>query len=556
MLLQALVRYYEILADDKDCDIPAPGFGIAKISYCLNISAAGELVRVIPMKIPDAKGKKQVAQQMSVPEQVKRTVGIDPNFLCDNSSYVLGFDNKGKPKRSKDCFSSFRKLHELVLADTDCPEAKAVLTFLKNWDTEKAVENPLFSDYLNEFYSGANFIFRLDGETPFIHQNSMIKKSWMKYRASLSEGGTVRQCLVTGEKTVIARLHPGIMGIRGGQSMGNSLVSFNASAYESYGNKDSQGLNAPVGRYAAFAYATVLNRMLADNAHKLAFGDSTLIFWAESPQSDLFQDIFSLTFDPDEIECIGTDKQKFIRKSAAVDNIKSVFQRISQGEKISSDFHINENIKFYVLALSPNAARISVRFFLYDSFGNFMKRLEEHYVNLAIEKQHDNNRDSISMWKLLNETVAPSSKDKAASPILAGAVLRSILSGAPYPAALFNSVMIRIRAEKNISYIKAAIIKAYLIKINKDKKYKEVLTMSLNPESNCKPYVLGRLFAALEKAQTDANPGINTTIKDRYFTSACANPSVAFPVLLKLSNHHISKAEYGRNIEMKINEIL
>ena len=82
--------------------------------------------------------------------------------------------------------------------------------------------------------------------------------------------------------------------------------------------------------------------------------------------------------------------------------------------------------------------------------------------------------------------------------------------------------------------------------------------MALNVQCDIKAYVLGRLFAVLEKAQEDASPEtkLNSTIKDKYFTSACATPAGVFPVLLRLSNHHISKAEYGYVSENRIKEIM
>lgn len=80
--------------------------------------------------------------------------------------------------------------------------------------------------------------------------------------------------------------------------------------------------------------------------------------------------------------------------------------------------------------------------------------------------------------------------------------------------------------------------------------------MALNESSENKAYVLGRLFAVLENAQQQANPGINTTIKDRYFTSACATPSSVFPRLLQLANHHIAKSDYGYAREKEISSLL
>lgn len=555
MVLQSLVKYYEILSEDDKADIPKQGYCKANVSYALVISTDGELVDVMPMKVPDSKGKKLVPQPMEVPEQVKRAVNISPNFLCDNSSYVLGFDNKGKPQRTKECFDAFCELHKTVLEGADCDEAKAVLSFLVKWDTKAAAENILFADFIDEIYKGANFIFKLDGAFDFVHQNSIIKKAWERHKASMLTDGVRGRCMITGEEAAVARLHPVIKGIKGGQAMGNSLVSFNAPAYESY-NKE-QGMNSPVSEYAAFAYGTVLNRLLSDASHRISLGDTTIVFWAQSPQSSLYQDVFSMLNEPDELKTLGTDKQRFVRDDEAVRTVRNIFLKIAEGRRIGCDYEADENTRFFILGLSPNAARISVRFFLSNTFGEILKRYEEHYRNLTIEKQIDDEPDALSVWRILNETVSPSSTDKSSSPLLAGSFMRSVLTGQPYPAALFNSVMLRIRAEKDINYCKAAIIKAYLLRSSSDNKYKEVLTVSLNTISDNRAYVLGRLFAALEQAQKNASTSaLNTTIKDKYFTAACANPAIAFPVLLRLSSHHIAKAEHGWRDDERIGEIM
>jgi CRISPR-associated protein Csd1 len=557
MLLQSLVRYYEILAEDESCDIPTKGYSKAKVSFVLVISLEGNLIGILPLKRTDVKGKKMMAVEMEVPEQVKRAVGIAPNFLCDNSSYVLGFDNKGNEKRTRECFEAFKQLHHTVLASIQCIETIAVINFLDKWLVEKASTNNILHEYLDEIYAGANFVFKLEGQLEYLHQTPVIKRAWEQYK-NFSDGGEFGRCLVTGEYTKIARLHPSIRGIRGGQSMGNTLISFNDSAYESYGNIKAQGLNAPVSEYASFAYGTVLNHMLSDVGHRLTFGDSTVVFWAESMRSKDYQDVFALMNNPDEIEQVENEEHIYLRNSEAIDYVKAIFMKVKNGTKVNHQFSLDDETKFYILAISPNAARISIRFFLVNNFRKYIEMLTKHYEDLAIEKQYDKEPDSISIWRLLNETVAPSSTDKSASPLLTGSVMRTILTGSPYPASLYNATIIRIRAETEINYMKAAIIKAYLSRCNQSMKYKEegVLEMSLNDKAVNRAYVLGRLFASLERTQKDANPNINTTIKDRYFTSACANPAQTFPVLLKLSNHHISKAEYGYKNENKINEIM
>ncbi|HVI41552.1 MAG TPA: type I-C CRISPR-associated protein Cas8c/Csd1, partial [Anaerovoracaceae bacterium] len=278
-------------------------------------------------------------------------------------------------------------------------------------------------------------------------------------------------------------------------------------------------------------------------------------YWAKSPRK-IYCDIFEFALNPIE----ATEEMSADKKTEGL--IEAVFKKIVEGKPVGvTENDFDQDTRFYILGLAPNAARLSVRFFMENSFGNILKNIAKHYRDLEIEKS-PKDFEYLPLWKLLSETVSPKSKDKASSPLLSGSVLRSIFSGEGYPEALYNSIILRIRAEKDISRGKAAIIKACLIRTKKQK-YKEELTVSLNEQSKNKAYILGRLFAVLEKAQQDANPGINTTIKDRYFTSACATPAIVFPTLLKLSNRHITqlihnveKSSFGYASERKKSELL
>ncbi|HZJ78563.1 MAG TPA: type I-C CRISPR-associated protein Cas8c/Csd1 [Clostridia bacterium] len=546
MILQSLVDYYEILAAAGE--ISKPGYCKAKVSYALNISQDGELLGVIPLKIEVPRGKKmvEVPQLLEVPEQQKKTVGIVSNFLCENSAYILGIDNKGKPERTKQCFEAFKILHHEVLDGVDCGQAKAVLSFLDDWQPQSVENCTVITDYLEALTSGANITFNILG-LGFAQDSTEIKQAWEKYRESKPDSVEM-QCLVTGDIQPIARLHPSIKGVIGAQSMGASIVSFNAKAYESYGRDDQQGLNAPVSEHATFAYTTVLNYLLSNREYKQSFGDTTVVYWAKSPKK-IYQNLFAHTLNPTE----ASDEISVDKESEGL--IKSVFNNLVQGKPVGNvESAFDKDTKFYILGLAPNAARLSVRFFIENSFGNILDKVAQHYRDLEIEKS-PNEFEYLPLWKLMSETASPKSKDKASSPLLSGSVLRSIFSGSPYPQALYNSVMVRIRAERDITRGKAAIIKACLLR-NKNENYKEELTVSLNEHSKNSAYILGRLFAVLEKAQQDANPGINATIKDRYFTSACATPASVFPILLRLSNHHISKAKYGYVNDRRISDLM
>lgn len=553
MLLQALTRYYDILAADPESGIALPDFSMANVSFLLVISRDGELLNLHSLKNQNARGK-DMPQKLPVPAQVKKSSGIVSNFLCENSSYALGTDNKGKPKRAKECFAAFRALHHAVLDGVECDAAKAMLAFVDRWNPDTAREHETLRDELDAVCDGGNLVFELE-ENGLIHQDPVVLKAWKRHNAS-SDGLLAMHCLVTGETAPVARLHPSIKGVRGAQSSGASLVSFNARAYESYGKTEQQGANAPVSREAAFAYTTVLNHLLLDTAHRLFMGDTTVVFWAES-SDPIYQDAAAELFDPSLLDDAADDAPSGpVRDARATREVRAVFQKIANGAPINDPSPaFDENVAFYVLGIAPNASRLSVRFFIQNSFGAFLKTVARHYEHLRIQKRYANDPDILSYWKLLNETVSPASKNKAASPLLAGEMMRSILTGLPYPAQLYNAVLLRLRAGDDLSYCKAAIVKACLIR-KTNERYKEELTLGLNENSTCPAYLLGRLFAVLEKAQMDANPKINTTIRERYFSSACTTPSTVFPVLLRLSQHHISKAEYGKVSDQRIEHIL
>lgn len=549
MRLGALVDYYEVLA--KAGKISKPGYCMANVSFALNLMEDGTLIGAMPLTIELQRGKKmaEVPQRLQVPEQVKRAVNISANFLCDNSGYVLGIDTKGKPQRTRECFEAFKKMHHKVLDGVDCPAACAVLAFLDVWRPEEVENCIAIADDLEGLMAGANIVFRVAGR--YVHEDEEVRSAWEAHKAGAS-ASPVMQCLVTGEKAPAARLHASIKGVRGGQPTGVSIVSFNARAYESYGRDEQQGLNAPVSEYAAFAYTTALNQLLADAEHKQTFGDTTVVYWAQSPER-IYRDIFSFSINPVSEE--GGEQREIVVDKGTQKLIGDVFSKLLEGipvDDFTEDF--DPKTRFFILGLAPNAARLSIRFYYENDFGQVMENVKAHYEALEIEKSRKDFQ-YLPLWKLMQETVSPKSRDKASSPLLSGATLRAIISGQPYPEALYSNVILRIKAERDISRGKAAIIKACLSRRQKER-YEEVLTVSLNEQSNNKAYILGRLFAVLEKAQLDANPGINATIKDRYFASACATPASVFPVMLRLAGHHTSKSDYGYVSEKKIRDLL
>ena len=532
MILQALVSYYETLAARGE--LPQPGWAPVKVSYVLNLDDQGDITTVVCIKEEVTRGKKKalVPQTIQLPAPVKRTVGVTANFLCDNSSYILGADKKGKPKRSLECFQACKTLHETLLVSVEEPAARALLSFFEHWQPEKLTEHLAFAHQdMEDILASANLIFRYRGR--YLHEIPAIRQAWQDYYNN-SQDSQQFPCLVTGKLAPVAQLHPSIKGIYGAQSSGASLVSFNAPAFCSYDRE--QGLNAPTSQYAAFAYGAALNHLIATQNTRV--GDVTLLFWAESGEEAYADALKRFGFG-------GGDEEDQYKE----EDLKGLMESLAEGADVEWDgTRIDPNMTFYILGISPNAARLSVRFFLRNSFGQFIRNVKAHYDRLEIVRPSFDPFDNIPVWRMLKETVNPNSREKKPAADMAGDTLRAILTNTPYPATLLDGVTLRIRADREMNRTRAAILKAYYLKNRNPFVPEEVLTVSLNQDSNHEAYVLGRLFSVLEAIQSDANPGINATIRDKYFSSASATPGVVFPTLVNLAQKHLRKLDEGKKI--------
>lgn len=536
MILQALTAYYEQLV--RQGKLSAPGWDDSfKVSYELRLNDAGQLLRVVPLLTEKTVGKKTVLapRAMRVPAHEKRSSGIAANFLCDNSTYLLGADEKGKPERSADCFKACAKLHHTILDGVDSPAARALLAYFDSWDPAQAAAHPLLAEQWKEITGNANLIFgyeAADHSHSFVNDDPAIQNAWQTHYNDRSTDSDMGQCLITGKYAPIERTHPNISGVPGAQSSGAALVSFNAPAFCSYGHE--QGDNAPVSKYAAFAYTTALNRLLADHSHCKHVGDTTILCWAENAEP-VYQDAMSMFL-------FGANEAAGIQES----DVQAALKRLSAGQTVPFlEKELSPDQHFYLLGLAPNAARLSVRFFLRDTFGSFAQNLQKHAEEMEIDCSEKEKFRTLPIWAVVNETTrtVPGQPAKP-SPQLAGDLLRAVLIGGRYPATLLNGVTLRIRAEQNVTRGRAAVIKAYYLRNYPTELNKEVYTVSLNETTNV-PYLLGRLFSVLEAVQKAANPGINTTIKDRYFNAACATPGMSFPTLLRLSQKHLRKLNDG-----------
>lgn len=520
MILQALHEYYQRLVDDPQADVAAPGFSQAKISFALVLDAQGNLVDVNDLR--ERHRNKLRPTALEVPQAVTRTVAVVPNFLWDSTTYVLGADGKGKSERAAQCFQAFKDLTRELAGELDDAGAKAVLSFLDSWQPERAGDLPQWEEM-----AGQNLVFRLDGRRGYVHQGPAVRQAWLEHWRR-SQAGEQGQCLVTGETEPLSRLHPAIKGVAGAQSSGARLISFNLEAFTSYGKE--QNFNAPVGAEAAFAYTTALNRLLAyGSGQRLQLGDATVVFWSDQPEAETILGL-ALGAHQAEDQALNQRLREFLRAA-------------KEGAPFPG---LDPRRPFYLLGLSPNSARLSVRFWHQSTVGQMQRRLGEHLNDLEIVRTSDKQPEHPPLWMLLRSTAAQG-KAENVPPQLAGELARAVLTGRPYPRTLLSALITRIRAEGAVSYLRAALVKAYLARLwrqsetHRQHPQSMEVAVSLDTQSTNPAYRLGRLFAVLEDLQRAALPGLNTTIRDKYLSSASSAPRANFPTLLRNAQNH-----YGR----------
>ena len=523
MILHALSQYYERKSGVEEGGLPPPGFERKIIPVIIEISDQGALVQV---RVTD---KNSPSSEHTVPQGVKKSVNIAANLLWGNTEYVLGLAVKGKPERVIKQRAAFveeiRSLDEPAKSDEGI---QALLCFLENFDAATFRETP----HWELLQANPNISFQLQNDNRLICKRQNVIAT---LRNNQDESAPGAVCLVTGDDDEPERLHPAIKGVWGAQSSGANIVSFNLDSFTSYGK--SQGLNAPVGKHASFTYTTALNHLLRKGSEqRFQVGDTSTICWSAKP-NDLESNLPTIFG-----TAIKDDPDK------RIEAVKAVFKSVRRGSLAEGD-----DTSFYVLGLAPNASRIAIRFWLTGTVSEFSTRIKEHFDYLEIVRGQ-NELEYLPLFLLLVNTAVQGKADNI-PPNLGGETMRTILTGQPYPYTLFAAAIRRCKATQHVNYPRAAIIKAYLNKFH----HKEVLKVALDKENTDPAYRLGRLFATLEKIQEEANPGINSTIKDRYYGAASSNPVSVFSTLLKLSNHHLAKLENrGRktNFEKQLNEIM
>lgn len=531
MILQELARYYQRVAESGDGAIAPEGWIRRPVDYFIVLAPGGSCISIASNWWME--GKRRIARGELVPTIGKQALkhtnsGKDPNLLWDNAAFILGLGNKGALKASR-----FDAEIEKWFDDIEDPALSDLKIFLRAMRVEGAAKSLIERFGLVDEFEQRDpilaFQWQPDGPMP-IHHRPTVRTEYERKRA-LEDDGVKGNCLMTGAIEVpIATNETVIKGVRDAQTSGANIVSFNYRSFESYGKREKGGENAPISKQASFAYTTALNHLLGSK-QRILVGDATTVFWSEK-HTDLEDSFADLLGEPSKDD----DPARHTKV------IEAFLNSPINGVHVEDE----RGIKFFVLGLAaPAKARLSIRFWQVGTVAEMSARIRQHFEDLEIihasfEKPY------LSLFRLL---VAAASQGKSENipPNLAGEFMRAILAGLPYPQTLLQAAVRRIRAEREVTYPRAALIKACInrqIRYSLPNQEKEI-AVSLD-DSNTNPgYRIGRLFAALEKIQEEAvNP--SATIRDRFYGAASSTPVTVFANLMKLKNHHLAKLEEGR----------
>lgn len=540
MILKALYDYY-----NRCGNLPALGMEEKEIGFIIVISKEGKFIRFEDCRVDNKNGRTYI-----VKKHVGRSRAAVANYLYDNSAYTLGVSENKKlekleaemnalerneeneerlknlqekidkeKKKDQKYFDTFKeKIKSIYSVLHDNPDIEAVYNFYKQKreDIVDEIEKDHLWENIKKNLKYSTFSFRIDGDTKILAE----KRELLQLQNN-EESPDVSLCLITGQYGPLVDTTTATM-IPGSQAMAK-LVSFQVnSGYDSYGKKKCG--NAPISKDAEFAYTTALNTMLGkDSRNKFRVGNRTFLFWA-STKDDAARQAEESLFD-----LLAFSEEKTDDPNAKIEQVRKVFTAIYSGNLKTS-----LEDRFYILGLAPNVARIAVVYWSETSLKEFARMILKHFRDMEIVDGRKDKKPYMGIKEMLS-AVTLNGKQSEATPNLPEAVTKSIFQGYPYPYTLFSACIRRIRAGNSVPIARAAILKAYLNRINNNE---EIKTM-LDKNNTNQGYLCGRLFAVLDKIQEDAN-GIHT-IRERYMNAASSTPASVFATILNLSYHHSEK---------------
>lgn len=554
MIIRDLYDLYERYAADpkKSGQTPPEGMSAEKVFWEIVLSENGELKNILSLSQGGSKNDNEhTVMLVPRPLNERRSSNVRPYFLCDTAEYLFGLGSTEKRNKS-------RELHENVLKHCDDFVADAVRKFFSQslpmgqWDVGRLEDILSFKQANNKSNLLVFYVENFAGEGFFAHERPSVIDAWNRYRTENPESSTSGQCSVTSEKAMLARVFLPVTGFAGAQSSGASLISFNCDSFNSYGK--TQAYNASVSERVAFGAGTALKMLLSDPERKVHLGDTTFTFWSDRPSPD--EDSLLTHF------LGGNDGNKVAEDSAIVDRVRNAIEGIKNGRPFSMSF--NPDVRYYVLGISPNAARLSVRFFETATLGE----VAEHYGQYLRDIEMVGVRET-SLFQLIRQCAVQRKYENIPS-TLVNPCVQAMLTGGRFPRLLLSTLLSRMRADhgSNNSWDigqRASLIKACLVRTRRVSGIPSIreseIDVALNRDNNNVGYLLGRLFAVMERAQSEALGTTNATIRDKYIGSASVTPARVMPTLMHGCQNHLSdlrKKKPGLNVilEKELDEIV
>jgi CRISPR-associated protein Csd1 len=570
-MLRALSEYYDCLCRQKDSSLVPDGYSSVGVNYNLMLNPNGTIKEILPYTktILNGKKEKEVPRDERFPFR-NSVPGIAAETIDHREKYLFGIEwdkQGGKLAVTKNSLRAFAKCKEKNLSflkELSSPIIDAYKNFLQSWDPESELENP-FLTALGKQYGGAKFIVTSHQDNSVaqtsLNRDPKVKEKWENgwQNRPTPADAVMGQCSISGKYGEIARIHNNLTGIPGGLATGVNIVCLKSPAFWSYGRRESY--NSSVSQEVMEKYTKAFNYLTSVPDHKQMLDGITFLFWAmtvesEKPYLQAFNagvGFFSL---PEESPSEAERNERLSQEQA----LASIFNQLSQGKEADwKEFGIDKGTEFYILGVKPNSSRLAIKIFEHNSFGTLMDRIHQHHRDMQLSPADK----QIPIWLIGKALKSPIASKDPLPPDLSTKILQSILHGSPYPRFMLETAVRRAKTDQDdaaknfyaVSRDRVRIIKACLTRMNLIKRGE--LTM-LNTQNTDGAYNCGRLFAILEMIQQKALPGINTTIKDRFFSSACSTPYLVFPRLMKLSQNHLGKLDKGIAIfyEKMIQEIV